>query len=303
MNRLRLALPVTFASLLGIGWAFNPSGTQDVEIVARSVSGPVHMIEGKGGNIGASIGPDGVLMVDDQFADIAPRIQDTLTGLAKGAGLDSGAPRYLINTHHHGDHTGGNPVFGPGATIFAHENVRARLLAPTGGEAMVAEGLPVVTYPDGLSIHFNGEEIRLVHLPNGHTDGDTMVHFTTSNVVHTGDQCFNGRFPYIDLDSGGSVKGYVKNLKRMLELTDADTQFIPGHGPLGTRADIEALKTSVESCLLLVAGALSDGKTQDEMRLENLLGEFEHLDWRFINRDAMIVMIVRELTAEAGSGE
>ena len=142
-----------------------------------------------------------------------------------------------------------------------------------------------------------------MHLPNGHTDGDTMVHFTGSNVVHTGDQCFNGRFPFIDMDSGGSVKGYVRNLERMLELTDADTQFIPGHGPLGTRADIEALKSSLESCLLLVAGALSDGKTEDQMRVENLLGEFEHLDWRFIDRDAMIVMILRELTAQSGSDE
>lgn len=303
MNRLRLALPLTFVSLLGLGWAVAPVPHQDVKILPQHVSGPVHMLEGMGGNIGASVGADGVLMIDDQFADIAPLIQRTLTDLATEAGLESGAPRYLINTHHHGDHTGGNAIFGTSATIIAHENVRGRLLAPKDGEPMVAAGLPVVTFPDGLSIHFNGEEIRLLHLPNGHTDGDTMVHFTGSNVVHTGDQCFNGRFPYIDLDSGGSVKGYVKNLERMLELTDADTQFIPGHGPLGTRADIEGLQSSLESCLLLVSGALSDGKSEEQMRLDNLLGEFEHLDWRFIDRDAMIAIIVRELTAQAASDE
>lgn len=303
MSRLRPALTVTFASLLGLGWAVASSAGQDVEIVPQHVAGSVHMLEGKGGNIGASVGPDGVLLVDDQFADVAPLIQRTLDDLAKEAGGVSAAPRFLINTHHHGDHTGGNAIFGTSATVVAHENVRARLLAPSQGEPMTAAGLPVVTYPEGLSIHFNGEEVRLVHLPSGHTDGDTMVHFTGSNVVHTGDQCFNRRFPYIDLDSGGSVKGYVRNLERMLELTDADTRFIPGHGPLGTRADIEALKASLESCLLLVSGALSDGMSQEQMRAENLLGEYEHLDWRFIDRDAMIAILVRELTAEAGSDE
>lgn len=279
-------------------WSLGTADPQGSEITPEHVAGPIHMLTGNGGNLGVSVGPDGVLLIDDQFADMAKKIQGAIDQLAQDAGLDGGSARFLINTHHHGDHTGGNEIFGVQSTIVAHENVREQLLNRERGGAMPAVGLPVVTYSDGLSLHFNGEEIRLVHLPEGHTNGDTVVFFTGSNVVHTGDLCFNGMFPFIDLDGGGSVLGYIKNVDEILTQTDAKTRFIPGHGKLASREDLQTLSTTLSTIVQLVAGAKQDGQTAVQMKSGKLLAEFESWNWQFVNADQMIDTVLRELGSE-----
>jgi len=194
------------ASILSGHFASAQQDFSKVEIKARQVSGNIHMLEGAGGNIAVSAGPDGLLIVDDQYAPLAEKIEAALAKLGP-------APlKYVLNTHFHGDHTGGNVHFGKQATIVAQTNVRKRL----GGGASVSGGLPVVTFDTSLSVHFNGEEIKLIHLGPGHTDGDTIVIFTKANVVHAGDQFFSGRFPNIDLSGGGDVRGYIRNVEQLL---------------------------------------------------------------------------------------
>ncbi|HEX7956823.1 MAG TPA: MBL fold metallo-hydrolase, partial [Pyrinomonadaceae bacterium] len=210
-----------------------------VEIKTTKVAGAVHMLEGAGGNIGVSAGPDGVLIVDDQFAPLADKIRAAFKPLSPGP------LRFVLNTHFHFDHTHANPVFGREALIVAHANVHRRLSIETRvlGETykpLPKEGLPVVTYETVLSVHFNGEEVRVVHFPAGHTDGDSVVYFTGSNVIHMGDDFFSGRFPFIDLDNGGSVEGLARNVAEIIAKAPAGVKIIPGHGPLSTLADLRA---------------------------------------------------------------
>ena len=180
-----------------------------VEIKSQAVAGSIHMLVGSGGNIGVSVGPDGVLIVDDQFAPLAEKIEAAL------AALDKGALKFVLNTHWHGDHTGGNAHFGRKGYIIAQDNVRKRLADKSDTPK---EALPVLTFENSMSVHFNGEEIRLIHLGPGHTDGDSIVYFTKSGVVHMGDLFFNGRFPFVDLGSGGDVAGLMRNIEAALKL-------------------------------------------------------------------------------------
>jgi glyoxylase-like metal-dependent hydrolase (beta-lactamase superfamily II) len=205
-----------------------------VEMKATHVAGGIHMLEGSGGNIGVSVGRDGILIVDDQFAPLADKIRAALQKLGEGK------LRFILNTHWHGDHTGGNAVFGPEAPIIAHANVRRRLesgMDAPGRQVPPAprEALPVVTFDHSLSIHFNDEEIRAIHFAHGHTDGDSVIVFTKSNVVHMGDHFFNGKFPFVDLASGGDVEGYARNVEAVIKQVPADAKVIPGHGPLARR--------------------------------------------------------------------
>jgi len=209
-----------------------------VQMKATKVGGNVYMLEGAGGNIGVSAGVDGILIVDDQFAPLADKIRAALKE------LNPGQLRFVLNTHYHGDHTGSNAVFGKEATIIAHDNVRARLAVEQtvlGNKVPAApkEALPVITYAQSVSIHFNGEEIRVIHFPAGHTDGDSVMFFHTSNVVHMGDHFFANRFPFIDLDHGGSVEGLTKNIGDIAARLPADVRIIPGHGPISTLDDLK----------------------------------------------------------------
>ena len=235
--------------------AFNapaqPRDFSKVEIKATAVAGNIHMLEGSGGNIGVSTGPDGVLIVDDQFAPLAEKIAAAIEK------LDSGPVKFVLNTHWHGDHTGGNGYFGKKASIVAHANVRKRLADKSDTPK---EALPVVTFGDSASVHFNGEEIRLIHLGPGHTDGDSIIHFTKSGVVHMGDLFFNERFPFVDLGSGGDVAGLLKNIEAALEKIPADAKIIPGHGALGTRADLEKYRDMLVETTGLVKKAIADVK-------------------------------------------
>lgn len=214
----------------------------DIAIKTEPLSGNVHIIYGAGGNIGVSAGEDGVFIIDDQFAPLTERLRATI------ASISDQPIRYVINTHFHYDHTGGNEKMGGmGAVIVAHDNVRQRLSAGSFIKAFnhteppqAGPALPVVTFSEEMSLHLNGEEARIIHIPNAHTDGDSIIHFRASNVIHMGDIFFNGRFPFIDTSNGGTIGGVITAVERALEAADAQTVVIPGHGKVTDRGGLKA---------------------------------------------------------------
>ena len=269
-----------------------------VQIKATKVAGNVYMLEGAGGNIGASVGSDGILIVDDQFAPMADKIRAALQGLG------SGKLEYVLNTHWHGDHTGGNPAFGKEATIIAHDNVRSRLtkeqtvLGQTS-PPMAKEGLPVITFGESLSIHFNGEEIKAIHFPKGHTDGDSVIYFTGANVVHMGDDFFAGRFPFVDLASGGSVQGLIANIEKILAKLPADAKIIPGHGPLSTPADLRTYHGVLVETTGIVSQKIEAGKDLATIQKEGLPEKYKEWGSGFINTDTWIRIVHESLQGNA----
>lgn len=241
-----------------------------VEIKPTKIAGSIWMLEGAGGNIGVSSGPDGLLIVDDQFLPLADKIKAALKGISPGGKL-----AFVVNTHWHGDHTGGNRVFGKEATIIAQSNVRKRLAVKQERpgrttEASPKEALPVVTFEDGVTLWFNGEEVEVVHVPPGHTDGDAIIFFKSANVVHMGDQFFNRMFPFIDLASGGDVAGYVKNVADTLARIPADAKIIPGHGAFGTVADLKEFHAMLTATTDVVRAEIAKGMTLEEAKKAGL---------------------------------
>lgn len=250
----------------------------NVSIETVPVAGNVSMLVGSGGNIGVSAGADGILIVDDQYAPLADRIRAAL------AELGSDVPSFVLNTHFHGDHTGGNAEFGTDSLIVAHENVRVRLQA---GDAP-ASALPVVTYDDDVTIHFNGEDITLIHMPRGHTDTDSVVWFEDSNVIHMGDHFFNGGFPFVDLASGGTVQGYLNNLELALSWISDDTAVIPGHGPLASKQDLLNFYNVVKDTSTAIRVMKSQRMTVEEIVAEGLDPMYESWGQGFINEQRWI---------------
>jgi glyoxylase-like metal-dependent hydrolase (beta-lactamase superfamily II) len=218
------------------------------------------------------------LIIDDQYGPLAPKIRAALSQLS------SDAPKFLLNTHFHGDHTGGNADFGAASIIIAHENVRGRLMA--GGSP--GSALPVITFDDDVTVHFNGESITLIHMPRGHTDTDSVVMFEESNVIHMGDHFFNGGFPFVDLASGGTVQGYISNLEKALSWIDDDTSVIPGHGPLGTKADLLAFYNVVRDTSTTIRVMKSQQMSAEEAVDEGLGDEYESWGQGFINEQRWI---------------
>lgn len=248
-------------SLAVSGTAFAQRDFSAVEIRATRLADRVYMLEGSGGNIGVSVGADGVLIVDDQFAPLAGKIRAAI------GELGGGDPTFVLNTHYHGDHTGGNAHFGEKGVIVAHRNVRNRLAARLVDDRPLPEAaLPEITFDEGLSIHFNGEELRVVHFPKAHTDGDGVVFFTGSNVVHAGDLFFNGSFPYVDLPGGGNVGGYIEAVRSLLKQIPPDARIIPGHGPLAGPDDLRTALEMLETCAALVKEAIAAGRTLEEIQ-------------------------------------
>lgn len=282
---------VSAICLLLAGAASAQGNWDDVEIKSTHVGGNVHMIEGRGGNIGVTVGADGILVVDDQFAPLAEKINAALTS------LHPGDLKFVINTHFHFDHVGGNPVFGKEATIVAHANVRKRVVAPQKrqdahpSEPMEKSGWPVVTLDQSLSIHFNGEEIKLMHVPTAHTDGDVMVYFTGANVLHMGDLLFSGMFPFVDIEAGGTIEGYKNNLKAVLDRFSADTKIIPGHGPLSTMDDVRRSHEMIEATVDHVRRQMKEGRTLDSLKEAGLPEEWASFDWHFIGTEDWIETI------------
>ncbi len=258
---------------------------QDVTIKTVKVSGNIYVLYGQGGNIGVSAGKDGLLMIDDQFERISDKIKAALKELG------SETPRFIFNTHFHGDHTGGNPVFGRTGTIIAQDNVRKRLLM--NEKPFPDFALPMITYAQSISMYFNGEEIRAVHFPHAHTDGDTVIFFTTSNVVHLGDHFFAGKFPFVDLDSGGSVPGLIKNVGELMQEIPSDAKIIPGHGEVSTLEDLKNYHQMLIDTSLIVRKAMKENKSLDEIKKAGLPDKYKDWGTGFIKTDAWIETVYK----------
>lgn len=267
-----------------------------VEIKVHKITDSVYMLEGAGGNIGASVGEDGIVVIDDEFLPLADKIEAALKGITDKP------VKFVINTHWHGDHTGGNPHFGEKAPIIAQENVRKRLI--TGGTTRFGKtdpapkaALPVITFEDKVSVHLNGEDIRAIHFPNGHTDGDSVIFFTQSNVVHMGDDFFNGgMFPFIDLDSGGSVQGMIAGDEKVLAEVPDDVKIIPGHGPMGTKDDLRKFVQMLKETSAAVQAGVKKGKSLDQLKKEKVLAKWDSFGQSFIKTDVFTEILYDSLT-------
>ncbi len=255
-----MSIRILLGCLTSLCFTLSHAGPADrfagVEVTAQPVAGTIYMLTGAGGNIGATVGPDGTLIVDDQYGPLGDKIIAALTQLG------GGKPKLILNTHWHGDHTGSNPQMGQSGTIISHHNVRVRLL---GEEGYPRSGLPLVTYDEKLLVHFNDEEIELIHLPVGHTDGDSVVWFKSSNVIHMGDHFFNQRFPFVDIGSGGSVDGFVDNVRSVLAMIPDDVQIIPGHGPLASKDDLILTINTVADTAAEVRRRIAAGEADEEI--------------------------------------
>ncbi len=268
-----------------------------VEVKATKVAGTVYMITGSGGNIGVSVGDDGIVIIDDEFAPLAPKIIQALNGITDKP------IRFIINTHYHGDHTGGNEIFGRTGTIIAHDNVRKRLQNGSSARGRTTppapkQALPIVTFNDTATIHVNGEDIRAVHFPNGHTDGDAVIYFPQSNVVHMGDDFFNGRFPFIDVENGGSVKGLIANIDKVVASLPDDVKIIPGHGDLSDKAGLRRFADMLRGSSAAVERAIKAGRTLDQMKADKILAQWD--DWGppgwFQSSEGFTEMLYRDLS-------
>lgn len=269
-------------------------GDQEQQVIIKTIkaSGNVYMLEGSGGNIGVSVGADGILIVDDQFAPLADKITTALKELS------AGKLKFVLNTHWHGDHTGGNIAFGKDSTIIAQENVRKRMAVEStvlGNKVPPSpkEALPVITFDKSLTVHFNDEEIRVIHFPNGHTDGDSIIFFTKSNVVHMGDDFFAGRFPFVDMDSGGSVDGLIKNIGDVIAKLPADVKIIPGHGPLSTLDDLKTYHKMLTTTTDIVRQKMNKKMSLEDIKKEGLPAEWASWGTGFIKTDRWIETIYK----------
>ncbi|ABF39358.1 beta-lactamase-like protein [Candidatus Koribacter versatilis Ellin345] len=276
-----------------------------VQIKVEKVAGSVYMLQGAGGNIGVSIGDDGIVIVDDQFAPLADKIRAALKGITDKP------VRFVINTHYHGDHTGGNLAFQKEAPIIAQDNVRKRLEeGGVGGVgAMKNEhkpvepgALPILTFDHQMTVHLNGEDIRALHVPSGHTDGDSVIFFPKSNVVHMGDDFVTYGFPFVDINSGGSVRGMIDAIDKVLSQVPPDAKFIPGHGPLSTSKEVRDFQQMLKETLAAVQDAMSKGLTLDQMKQQKILEKWSSFDGKdkFIHADTWIETIYDDLSGKSG---
>lgn len=275
------------------------AAAQETEITFKSaeIEPGIFMVEAEGGfgggNMAVLVGKDHVAMIDDSMPPLAEKLLAHVTATAGGP-ID-----FMINTHVHGDHTGGNARFAEtGTVVFAHDNIRKRLLEDASG-AGGPSGLPVVTFGDGVTFFLGDIEAHVIHMPVAHTDGDAVIHFPGANVIHTGDILFHSIFPFIDLDSGGTVDGYIAAQKKIHEMADDDTKIIPGHGTLtdkaGLKTDIDMLVESRKRVKALVDA----GKNADEIVAENPLASYhDQYNWGFITTERMTRTLIRSLATE-----
>jgi cyclase len=289
-NRLLLALSLV---LFAASASAQDQDFSKVEVKTVPVAGSVSMLQGSGGNIGVLVGPDGVLLVDDEFAPLVPKIR------AAVAQLSPKPIRFVVNTHWHGDHTGGNALLGTdGAVIVAQDNVRKRLSTEQFGAfskksipASPAVALPIVTFTEGLAFHLDGEDIEVFHVVPAHTDGDSIIWFHKANVVHMGDNFFNGLYPFIDTGSGGSIDGMVTAVGLVLGRIDDQTKVIPGHGPLGSKADLKKFHDMLATIRDRIKKAIQQGKTQDQVVASKPSADFDAV-WGhgFLKPDDFVAM-------------
>ncbi|MEZ9198782.1 MBL fold metallo-hydrolase [Shewanella sp. 10N.286.54.B9] len=259
---------------------------KDVEIQPIKLSDSVYMFVGAGGNIGVSVGSDGLLMIDDQFAPLANKISAALNE------LQTGTPKFIINTHYHGDHTGANAHFGSTGTIMAHHNVLKRLASD---EKTTPEALPVITYDHGITVHFNGDALKVRHMGPGHTDGDSVVIWSKADIVHMGDLFFKDRFPYIDLSAGGSVKGYRDNVASALSDMTDNTKVIPGHGDLANKSDLARFKHMLDASINWMRDQKESGIALKDIKKQGLPAKWKDWSWNFISEDKWIETLYKGL--------
>lgn len=283
------------AMLLVCGLA--PATAQEVSYKSTSLAPGLYMLEGvggfAGGNLGLLTGEDGTFLIDDGM----PPLTDKL--LAALGEITDDPVDFLVNTHVHGDHTGNNAVFAKAdATIVAHDNLRQRMIedgmrTPTGREPAPEEALPILTFSDQMTLHLNDRTAHVFHVAAAHTDGDAIIHFREDDVIHMGDVMFNRIFPFIDIDSGGTVDGFIAAQKKVLAMMGDDTRLIPGHGPLARKADLQASIDMLEDGRAKVAALVAAGKSDDEIVAENPLADYEEWSWAFITTERMIRTLAR----------
>jgi cyclase len=291
---LFLALPCTVAL------ALPEPDLSKVEIKVTRVAGSVYLLEGSGGNIAASVGDDGIVLVDDEFAPLADRIRAALKGIADRP------IRFIINTHFHFDHTGGNIAFQKDVPIIAQDNVRKRMEhgGPSGNGGSfkfdtppaTKEALPVITFARDVTVHLNGEDIGVMHYPNGHTDTDSMVYFSRSNVLHTGDDFVTYGFPFVDRLNGGSVQGMIDALEQASKLLPADVKIVPGHGPISNLADVRRYLDMLKGTRAAVAKGAEQGKTLTQLQQAKVLAGWESWSHGFQNADMFIETLYGDIT-------
>jgi cyclase len=311
LNRILLnRAPVLAALLFALLACVVSAQDQDfskVEIKVTKVSGNIYMLQGAGGNIAASVGADGIVIVDDQYAPLAEKIQAALTKL----GITDKPVRFIINTHYHGDHTGGNaPFTSTGSTVIAQDNVRKRLesggTAGNGGslkmEMKPAEkaALPVITFEHDVTVHLNGEDIRALHFPAGHTDGDAVIFFPRNNVVHMGDDFVRYGFPFIDVASGGSVQGMAAAMEKASAELPKDVKVIPGHGDLSNLDDVRAFVQMLKETSAVVQKAINEHQTVEQMKQARILEPWKKWSGEFIDSDKFIETLYNSLTGKPG---
>lgn len=286
--------------------SFSTVSTQDldkVEITAVKITGNTYMLKGAGGNIGLSFGSDGIFIIDDQFAPLHEKLIAVIDELTKGKVSES-ANTFLINTHFHFDHTGGNELLGKtGAVIMAHQNVRKRLSVEMNipffnstNPAVADVGLPLISFEQDITLHLNGDNIDIIHVGPAHTDGDAIVHFTKSDVIHAGDILFTNSYPFIDLDNGGSVSGFINAVEKIIELAGEKTKIIPGHGTIIDRAGLKSYHKMLSTIFTRISEMVADGKTLAEIVSSKPTSEFDTEYNGFISNEAFLGLLYRDLT-------
>jgi cyclase len=298
LKRVSLA----FASILVLGFisATRAQTHDEAPHFATTEVGPgLYMLSGvggfTGGNIGVSVGKDGVVVIDDSMPPFLPQLTAALAALTDRP-ID-----FLINTHLHGDHIGNNAAFAnTGALIVSHETLRSRLLnQSTADKPTDPASVPVMTFSKEMSFYLNDQPAHLIHVAAAHTDGDSIIHFPQANVIHTGDAFFHGLFPFIDLDSGGSVAGFIAAQKHLLTLANDDTKIIPGHGGLATKLDLVHDLAMLEDAQALVQALIGQGHSTAEIVAANPLAKYhDDYNWGFITTERMTRTLCRELGAE-----
>ncbi len=296
---MRKASYLVACLLFAFGLVAQDRDFSEVQIRVSKVAGHVYMLQGTGGNIAASVGSDGIVLIDDESAPLADKVQAALRGITDKP------VRFVINTHYHGDHVGGNAYFQAQAPIIAHDNVRKRKdsggAAGNGGsmhfeaQPQPKDALPVITYDHAVTLYFNGEDIRVVHFPSGHTDGDSIIFFPKSNVVHMGDE-FVTHFPFVDVEAGGSLSGMIDAVENVIGQVPADVNVIPGHGQVSSLDDLRAYLTMLKATRDAVAHALKDGKTLDQMKQAKILDPWKKYSGEFVSEDAFLETLYISLT-------
>lgn len=292
------------AAMLLAASSASAQSMEDVEIGVESLGSGVHMLSGRGGNIGLMVTEDGAFLIDDQYAPLTDKILEAVRSVTDQP------VKFVLNTHWHGDHTGGNEnLAGQGTLVVAHDNVRERMSSEQVSEffgrstpASPDGALPVVTFSDAVTFHLGGQRIHAFHLPHAHTDGDSVVHLSDANVIHTGDIVFYGLYPFIDVDSGGSLAGVIEAVESIAERADADTAIIPGHGPLIDREQLLGYHAMLQNVKERLTDAIDSGKSLVEIQDMGITAEYDE-QWGggFIPPDRWVELLHRSLTEEHDS--